>query len=248
MDMDEGSYVIKPKDPSAIVRLQDPTIIEQILENPFPVLAEVVTGYIETGNGFWAGLGARLAQSAFKAQVFQQFAREFKQLRDKGKIPDDFGEKKYGYKSWVELMTVLDEETPDEDRAEALKAMFFAVNKVTSTDAERIVNYELFQISKELTSGELILLKAIAEFNKMYPGGGPANSTFTREISRLLGHNVTALIRKDIRKLLTTSLVASGTILSDAFSPTDPIGATVTDLGNHFIENLRSYSVEMESL
>jgi len=32
--MDNESYIIKPKDPSAIVRLQDPTVIEQILENP----------------------------------------------------------------------------------------------------------------------------------------------------------------------------------------------------------------------
>jgi hypothetical protein len=142
---------------------------------------------------------------------------------------------------------VLDEETPDEDRAEALKAMFFAVNKVNSTDADRILNYQLFQISKELTSGELLLLKAIAEFNRKWPGGGPANSNFVTEISKLLGHNVTALIRKDIRKLLTTSLVASGTILDDAYSPTDPTGASVTDLGHRFITNLETYSVAIKT-
>jgi hypothetical protein len=28
-----------------------------------------------------------------------------------------------GYKSWVELLTILDEEVPDEDRLQALKAM-----------------------------------------------------------------------------------------------------------------------------
>ena len=142
-------------------------------------------------------------------------------------------------------MTTLDEETPDEDRAEALKAMFYAVNKINSTDAERILNYQLFQISKELTSGELLLLKAIAEFCTRYPVGGPANSNLVREVSKLLGHNVTALIRKDIRKLLTTSLVASGSVLSDAYSPSDPTGASVTDLGHKFIENLKSYSAAL---
>jgi len=182
-------------------------------------------------------------QAAFKVQVFQQFAREFKKLRDAGAIPDDFAEKKYGFKTWVELMTILDEETPDEDRAEALKAMFFAVNKVNSTDADRILNYQLFQISKELSSGELLLLKAIATLNARYPGNLPANSNFVREVSQLLGHNVTALIRKDIRKLLTTSLVASGSNLGDAHISTDPIGATVTDLGHRFITNLETYSV-----
>jgi hypothetical protein len=239
----DESFIIRPKDPSAIVRLQDPTVIEQILESPPAVFAELVTGYMATGNGFWAGLGCRLVQAAFKAQVFEQFALEFKQLREAGTIPDDFKEKKYGFKTWSELMTILDEETPDEDRAEALKAMFFAVNKVNSTDAERILNYQLFQISKELTSGELLLLKAIAEFNRKYPGGSPANSNFVREISKLLGHNVTALIRKDIRKLLATSLVASGSILGDSTGPSDPTGASVTDLGHRFIANLETYSV-----
>jgi hypothetical protein len=142
---------------------------------------------------------------------------------------------------------LLDEETPDEDRAEALKAMFFAVNKVNSTDAERILNYQLFQISKELTSGELLLLKAIAEFNTKWSGSGPANSNFVTEISKLLGHNVTALIRKDIRKLLTTSLVI-GPNLGEAHVPIDPTTAIVTDLGHRFISNLQSYSAAIKPL
>jgi|SRR5229473_269994 len=158
--MDDGRYIIKPKDPSAIVRLQDPTVIEEILENPLPVLAEIVTGYIETGNGFWAGFGARLAQAALKGRVFEQFGREFKQLRDKGKIPDNFAEKKYGYKSWVELLTVLDEEVPDEDRLEALNAMFYSVNKIGVTGGEKIANYQLFQLAKRLTSSQLLLLRS----------------------------------------------------------------------------------------
>jgi hypothetical protein len=240
---EDESFIISPKDPSAIVRLQDATVIEQILENPPAVFAEVVTGYLATGNGFWAGLGCRLVQAAFKAQVFQQFALEFKQLRDAGAIPDDFREKKYGFKTWVELMTILDEETPDEDRAEALKAMFFAVNKVNSTDAEKILNYQLFQISKELTSGELLLLKAIAEANRRYPGNLPANSNFVREVSQLLGHNVTALVRKDIRNLLETSLVTSPTPFGETRSTVDPTNAAVTDLGHRFITNLETYSL-----
>ncbi|MFZ0289308.1 MAG: hypothetical protein WBW98_04110 [Candidatus Sulfotelmatobacter sp.] len=116
--MDEG-YILKPKDPSAIVRLQDPTVIQQLLEQPLTVIAESLAGYFSVGNGFWAAAGTRLAQAALKGRVFQQFEREFKNLRDKGKIPDDFAEKKYRYKSWVELLTVLDEEVPDEDRLEA---------------------------------------------------------------------------------------------------------------------------------
>ena len=42
-------------------------------------------------------------------------------LREKGKINDRFAESKYGFQSWVELHTIIDDDTPHEDRLEALK-------------------------------------------------------------------------------------------------------------------------------
>jgi hypothetical protein len=68
--MDE-THILKPKDSSAIVRLQDPTVIEQLLENPPAVLAELLAGWFALGNGFMAAAGCRIAQAAFKARVFQ---------------------------------------------------------------------------------------------------------------------------------------------------------------------------------
>src|ERR1035438_4521766 len=91
--MDEG-YILKPTDPSAIVRLQDPTVIQQLLERSLAVIAESLAAYFSVGNGFWAAAGTRLAQAALKGRVFQQFEREFRYLSDQGKIPDDFAEKK----------------------------------------------------------------------------------------------------------------------------------------------------------
>ena len=90
------SIVVAPKDPASIVKLQDPSVIEQLLENPPAVLAELLAGWFSSGNGFLPAAGCRIAQAAFKAQAFKQFGREFKYLREKGKIPEDFTEKKYG--------------------------------------------------------------------------------------------------------------------------------------------------------
>ena len=84
-------------------------------------------------------------QGALKAKLFEQLSREIKDLRDKGKIPDDFAEERNGFQSWVELMTIIDEESPDPERLAALKAMFYAVNKVNAEDSERILAYQLFQ-------------------------------------------------------------------------------------------------------
>ena len=244
--MDDGGYIIKPKDPLAIVRLQDPTVIEEILENPLPILAEIVTGYIETGNGFWAGFGARLAQAALKGRVFEQFGREFKQLRDKGKIPDDFAERKYGYKSWVELLTILDEEIPDEDRLEALNAMFYSVNKIGVTDGERIANYQLFQIAKRLTSGQLLLLKVAHErateagFKELSSMGARA---WLEMISKRLGHDITGLVEQDERVLMQNGLL-TGRSWADESGINDGHGR-LTSLAFKFCENLRTYRTDL---
>ena len=244
--MGEGSYIIKPKDPLAIVRLQDPTVIEEILESPLPILAEIVTGYIETGNGFWAGFGARLAQAALKGRVFKQLGREFKQLRDKGKIPDDFAEKKYGYKSWVELLTILDEEIPDEDRFEALAAMFYSVNKIGVTDGEKIASYQLFQIAKKLSSSQLLLLKVAHEratevgFMEVSSLGA---SRWLELAATRLGHEIIGLVEQDERVLMQNGLL-TGRSYIDQSGINDGNGR-LTPLAFKFCENLKTYRTDL---
>ncbi len=256
---DEESYIIKPTDPSAIVKLQDPTVIEQLLEQPFPVIAELTAGFIASGNGFWAGVGCRLAQAALKGRVFEQFAKEFKELRDKGKIPDDFAEKKNGYNSWVELLTILDEETPDEERLEALKAMFFAVNKIGLQDVHRILNYQLFQIAKKLSSGELLLLKALdsACRNGVLPSFDQRVNLdlWAMKVAGHMGHGLSFLVIRD-----SIALEEQGLINTREEEPgirsTAPRGggnyvvnarnARLTDLGYKFCENIKDYQIEMK--
>jgi hypothetical protein len=61
-------------------------------------------------------MSGRIIQAIFKAQLFQQVSREIQDLREKGKIPNDFAEKPYGFDSWVELFRVIDEEVPNEEK------------------------------------------------------------------------------------------------------------------------------------
>lgn len=251
--MDEGSYIIKPKDPSAIVRLQDPTVIQQLLEQPLTVIAESLAGYFSVGNGFWAAAGTRLAQAALKGRVFQQFERELRYLRDKGKIPDDFPEKKLGYQSWVELLTILDEELPDEDRLKALKAMFYAVNKVGTTDAQKILAYQLFRISAKLTSGELLLLRAVFD---AYGTGTFAKSErvtlsgWATDMSNRLGHGLSALVVKDQNALVEQGLISPRIDVATGAHQlqqqwVDMLHARITDLGIRFCENVKTYQTDL---
>lgn len=247
---EDDTYVLKPKDPDAIVKLQDPTTMEQFLEQPFSLIAEVLTGWLASGPNVWATAGCRIAQAAFKGRVFQQFARELQDLRQKGKIPDDFTEKPNGYKTWVDLLTILDEETPDAERLEALKAMFFAVNKVNSNDAERILNYQPFQISKRLNSGELLLLLTARAMEKekppasmsSYSSGQVMAKYWAMEVAEKQGHSLTALMVKNERAVIDEGLFSSRPGGPDSRMVYYP---RVTDLGIRFCENIETYRIEV---
>jgi len=168
------SYIVKKRDLAEIIRLEDASALEEFLAQPLMAIAEATTALLP---GSLLPAVGRIVQGALKGKIFEQVTGEVRQLREKGRIPDDFAAKKYGFKSWVELLAILDEEVPDEDRLDALKAMFYSVNKINVTDGERIANYQLFQIAKRLTSGQLLLLRASHErfsmmnFKPVYEAG-----------------------------------------------------------------------------
>lgn len=247
--MNDGeSYIVKRSDHpdlDQIILEENKDALAQFLDEPVTAIVESITGALASGPKSWAVSAGRLVQGALKAKLFEQLSREIKELRDKGKIPDDFAEKKNGFQSWVELMTIVDEESPDPERLDALKAMFFAVNKVNAADGERILAYQLFQIAKKLTSGQLLYLKGCFEIYKDDPhlsGTIGANEWFTR-IGPKLGHNVSALLNLD-----DLALIALGLLSPRSYS--DQRGANITnarltDLGIKFCEEIQKYHLEV---
>jgi hypothetical protein len=193
--------------------------------------------------------GTPRPKGALKVKLFQQLSREIKELRDKGKIPDDFAEKKNGYQSWVELMTIIDEESPDPERLDAIKAMFYAVNKVNATDGERILAYQLFQIAKKLTSGQLLYLKAcygIYREERPTPDlprrGGTLNIVeWCVKIGKKLGHSVTSLLDLDDKALADSGLLHHRGAMDRGVNTLD---ARLTDLGIKFCEEIQKYHLE----
>jgi hypothetical protein len=245
MAQDE-TLILSPKDPSLIVKLQDPTTIEQLLENPPAALAEMLAGWFASGNGFIAAAGCRIVQAVFKGEVFKQFATELNYLRSKGKIPDNFKEKKYGQKSWVELLTILDEEVPDEDRLEALKAMFYSINKINASDGERIVAYQLFSIARQLSSGQLLYLKASYELLKAkdFRSAGTLDSRqWLAKVGKNIGHQVLGLLDRDDRALVKHGLLTAR--LHPDGSGIGENNAHMTDLGIKFCENIETYHTDL---
>jgi hypothetical protein len=185
-----------------------------------------------------------------KGRLFQQFSREVKKLREAGKIAADFAESKYGGQTWVELLRIIDEESPDADRLEALKAMFFAVNKVGASDGDRVKAYQLWLIAKNLSSGELLLLKTAFENKSKYGVGIEVQTTnkytyWRASMAEAVGHGSAGLIdlhqKKPTDLGLLTPIVPN--LMGDAITVRD---ARLSELGLAFCTNIQNYEIEIQ--
>jgi hypothetical protein len=161
MPAEEESLVLKPREPLRDILLPENTDeLAKFMEQPLTAIAEVVTGALAIGPTNWGPMAGHAVQAILKGKLYQQVSREIKELRDKGKIPDDFADEKknkYGFKSWVDLLKAIDDDPPDSDLLDALMAMFYGANKINATDGEKILCYQLFHIAKRLNSRELLL-------------------------------------------------------------------------------------------
>jgi hypothetical protein len=241
--MAEESVVIKKRDFAEIVKLQDPGLLAQFFDEPRQAIAESITGALSRGPQAWIAATGRIVQGVLKAQLIPQVASEIKRLREEGKIRDDYAETKYGFQTWVELFSVIDEETPDEDRLEALKSMFFAVNRVGVSDREQIVAYQLWQIAKRLNSGELLVLRAAHEVHKNSLLTPHSNHTFFTW-SQIIGNAAglpTGMVtcyepRLEEFELLTPRY-------GDNRQGINPEQARLSDLGMRLCTNIETYKI-----
>lgn len=244
MAEEKKTFVVKKPSIGEIIRLRDPGALEVFLDKPLPVISQAVIELMSHGSVALAGPAVRIVQGALKGSLFKQLAREIKELQEKGKLAEDFGEREYGFQSWVELLTTIDEDTPDEKRLEAMKAMFYSANRVNATDAEEILGYQLFQIAKGLRSNELLVLKGAYDLSRK--GTGPETSSFrdwAYAVSQQLGHGLTGLIEHADRALVENQL------LGERFHP-DRSGIQrsrewrLTDLGIRFCRNIELYRID----
>jgi len=236
---DETSLIVRPRDYADIIQLQDATVLDDFLKEPLTFIAETITGALAVGKTGAMVAGGRIVQALLKGQTFKQWGKEFRALRDAGRIPDDFAEKKYGFQTWVDLMTVIDEESPDVDRLEALKAIFYAVNKVNADDQDRVVAYQLWRITKQLNSGDLLLLKTFYE--KDHHFGELQYGQWLAQLTSLSGMDVMELVQLHISRLLESRL------LIETQTANVQKKAEISNLGRRLYSNINTYRIDLEN-
>lgn len=243
---DDKNLIVKSRDLAEIIRREDSAALSEFLKDPPAVIAGALIEGFSHGPSALAGPLVRIGVSALKGRALQQFAKEIGDLREKGKLADDFAEKKYGFQTWVELLQIIDEDTPDEDRLEALKAMFYSANKVKAAEGEQILGYQLFQIAKRLSSNELLVLKAVYGMNKQgkFVSGQIGFREWTKIVSEDMGHRVAALVEHADRILTENQLLTERTLSG---AGVQSHGGRLTDLGISFCHNIERYQIDKKS-
>jgi hypothetical protein len=235
---DQNSLITRPRDYSNIIHLQDPTVLEDFLKEPLTFIAETITGVLAVGKIGTMVAGGRIVQALLKGQSFKQWGREFRALRDGGKIPSDFADGKYGFQTWVELMTIIDEDSPDTDRQEALKAIFYAVNKIGLEDKDRVVAYQLWQITKQLNSGDLLLLKTLNERGHL---GGTIYDQWLAALTGFSGLGFQELVELHVKRLLEFRL------LEEDRGAATRRPARLSMVGHRLCMNIATFRIDLDS-
>jgi len=237
------SIVQKQRDYSDIVKLYDSDAMTAFLQEPASFIADTLTGLMGSGKAELLVAGGRIAHAAFKTRVFAQWGDEIKRLREKGKLADEYANTTYGFQTWVELFTLLDSEIPDPERLDALKAMFFSVNKAGISDRDQIAVYQLWQITKSLSSGELLLLKAVYEQRDTYQKIATNYSTWRTNMAAASGHMLESLVDLYEEKVVSLNLL-SPRLMPDR-SRIDTTNGRLTDLGLRLCKNIETYRIAL---
>lgn len=242
------TYILAERDYADVAHLENPTVLERILSASRSEATAYIGKLLESGIPRYVLAGPKVAITAATIEALTSLWKEVSAWVKAGKIPDDFSGRPAGYHTWVELLREIDSNPIDGDRLKAMKAMFLAANSISATDGESILAYQLFQIAKNLSSGQLLLLKSTYDSYLMYTkgprtGGMIDTQQWRTQMARSLGHNLSALVGRDERKLVEYALIAPW-VRADELQ-VQLMDARMTDLGIRFCKNLDNYSLSV---
>jgi len=229
--------VLVSRDYADIVHLENPNVIEKILTSSRSEKAAYLSALITSGVSRFALAGPKVALAAMAVEALTDFGKEVSDWIKSGRIPQDFAGRPTGYQAWVELLQEIDSNPIDADRLKALKAMFLSTNRPDADSGAQILAYQLFQIAKRLSSGDLLVLRAAKSCD-----GGTGHETaqnWLGKVASFMGHGVLALVEQHEKVLVENGL------LSPRYDGNLRVNAVrLTDLGSAFCRNLESYKAE----
>lgn len=219
-----------------------PKSLTEFLKQPKRKIAESIVSFMagaasmERADAVLAS--GRVAQAVIRGNLFEQLGNELESLVKKGKIPENYAERKYGFQSLSELLGFIDSEAPDAERFQAVKALFYALNS-NETDGEEVLRYQLFKLSMKLTSSQLLTLRAAYRLRSR--GNKESSADAWRiAVASEAGHHSMGLVMNDEVTLERERLIG-GTTYQDSSGIKNGADARLTDLGIKLMEYIEEY-------
>jgi len=236
------------KKDKGLIKIDSIKSIAEFLQQPTLKIAEALTGILSSDLRVIKLSAGRLVQASIKFKLFTQLGKELKEYIEKGKIKENYYATNKNQASLCELLKFIDEEIPDEERFKAMKSIFFTLISRDTREKDEELAYELMQICKKLTSGEILVLKAVYDIiNDRFAPNMPSfdletesASTWLDIIASQIGHNMSSLIEMHEQKLIGLKLITDR-VHSDRSGISNAPHFRLTQLGYKLCEFITKY-------
>ena len=236
------------KKDKGLIKIDSIKSIAEFLQQPTLKIAEALTGILSSDLRVIKLSAGRLVQASIKFKLFTQLGKELKEYIEKGKIKENYYATNKNQASLCELLKFIDEEIPDEERFKAMKSIFFTSVSRNVHEKDEELAYELMQICKKLTSGEILVLKAVYDIinDRFAPDMASFDletesaSTWLDIIASQIGHNMSSLIEMHEQKLIGLKLITDR-VYSDRSGISNTPHFRLTQLGYKLCEFITKY-------
>lgn len=225
-----------------LIEIDNEKSIMNFLQQPTVKMAEVLTGVLSSSMNDHKLSAGQLLQALIKGKLFTQLGRELQKYKNKGEIKEDYFESDKNRMSFYELLKFIDEEVPDEERFKAMKSIFLKSISKDAKEKDEEMAYEIMQICKRLSSGDLIILKAVYDMvqKNKHNNGQRDVKEWLNIIAQQIGHSIPSLVEIHEERLMKLKLI-SDRIHSDksGFERTEYF--RLTELGYKLCEFISKY-------
>jgi hypothetical protein len=190
---------------------------------------------VKEGTKGLVARGISVLQRWNEVRFGEALLQELEDMRDAGKIRDDFNCTDAGVFSLREFFEMINGK-PDEARFRAFCALFMSANAPDADSSEAIFDIELMSILRQLTAGEMHLLSACLKVRAYNVGTGPLPP-----LAQELGYNSSSLVDKNVTALLEHRLIDRAT-WQNRGGANGEVKQMLTDLGVALAERIEKYN------
>ncbi len=186
------------------------------LQQPALKIAEAITGILSSDKKDLKLSTGQLVQAAIKCNLLTQLGEEIKVYRNKGKIRENYLKSDINRATFKELLSFIDDESPDDVRFKAIKSIFISsIEKGVDAKGEMLA-YQIMQICKKLSSAEILILKANYQLvkNENYFAGKGVDfenarvSNWSQVVAGQIGHGLSELVLQYETHLIDLRLIS----------------------------------------